>query len=158
MAEVDVEEYRVPLFSVVAEALNEIGPVAHATISSAYFHGAPNAGGHVHWKATWTVSAETRQESFKCFNTYPEVGPRLDPDALPTQTIEGDAVLDDHGRASLECRSPLENNLAVGVCDISWRAEITSVDGQTLVGGVSAQVSSAQARLAVQVAEDTTSR
>jgi uncharacterized protein YfaS (alpha-2-macroglobulin family) len=157
MAGIDVEEYRVPLFSVVAEAGNEVGPVAHATISSAYFHGAPNAGGHVHWKATWIVSAEIRQESFKCFNTYAEVGPRLDPDALATQSIEGDAVLDDHGRASLECTSPFENNLAVGLCDISWRAEITSVDGQTLVGGASAQVSSAQARLAVQAAEDTTS-
>ncbi len=156
-AEVDIEEYRVPLFSVIAEAENEVGPIAHANISSAYFHGAPNAGANLHWKATWTVSAEMRDESFKCYNTYAEIGPRLDPDALPTKTIEGDTKLDNHGRASLECESPFKNNPAVGLCDIFWRAEITSMDGQTLVGGASASVSSARARLAVQATEDASS-
>ena len=43
-AEIDVEEYRVPLFSVILEAGQEIGTVAHARVSSAYFHGAPNVG------------------------------------------------------------------------------------------------------------------
>jgi uncharacterized protein YfaS (alpha-2-macroglobulin family) len=157
MAEIDIEEYRVPLFSVIAEVGNEVGSVAHARISSAYFHGAPNAGANVHWKATWTVSAESREESFKCYNAYAEVGPRLDPDAVPTKTIEGDAKLDEHGRASLECESPFENNPAVGICDVSWRAEVTSIDGQTLVGGASVSVSSARARLAVQATEDASS-
>ena len=36
-----------------------------------------------------------RDESFKCYNTYAEIGPRLDPDALPTKTIEGDTKLDE---------------------------------------------------------------
>ena len=157
MAEVDIEEYRVPLFSVIAEAANEVGPVAHAGISSAYFHGSPNAGAKVHWKAIWTVSAEMREDAFKCYNTYAEVGPRLDPDAVPTKTIEGDAKLDEHGRASLECESPFENNLAVGLCDVSWRAEVTSMDGQTLIGGVSASISSARARLAVHATEEASS-
>jgi alpha-2-macroglobulin len=155
-ADIDIEDYRVPLFSVIAEAKNEVGPVAHATISSAYFHGAPNAGAQVHWKATWSVTAEIRDESFKCYNTYAEVGPRLDPDSLPTKTIEGDSKLDEHGRVSLECASPFENNLAAGLCDISWRAEVTSIDGQTLVGGSSASLSSAPARLAVHTTEEAT--
>jgi alpha-2-macroglobulin len=156
-ADVDIEEYRVPLFSVIAEAANEAGPVAHLRISSAYFHGAPNAGAHVHWKATWTATAETREESFKCYNSYAEVGPRLDPDNVPTKTIEGDTQLDEHGQALLQCEAPFENNLAVGLCDISWRAEVTSVDGQTLVGGASASLSSAAVRLAVQATEDASS-
>jgi uncharacterized protein YfaS (alpha-2-macroglobulin family) len=154
MAEVDIEEYRVPLFSVIAEASNEVGSVAHARISSDYFHGAPNAGANVHWKATWIVSAETRDENFKCYNTYAEVGPRLDPDTAPTKTIEGDTKLDEHGRVSLECKSPFESDPAVGLCAISWRAEVTSMDGQTLLGGTSALVSSARARLAVQATEE----
>jgi uncharacterized protein YfaS (alpha-2-macroglobulin family) len=154
MADVDIEEYRVPLFSVIAEAANEVGPVAHVRISSAYFHGAPNAGAHVHWKAAWTATAETREESFKCYNSYPEVGPRLDPDNLPTKTIEGDTQLDEHGQALLECEAPFADNLAVGLCDVFWRAEITSVDGQTLVGGASASLSSAAVRLAVQTTEE----
>ncbi len=158
MAEVDIEEYRVPLFSVIAEAGNEVGPVAHATISSAYFHGAPNAGANVHWKATWTASAETHEENFKCYNAYAEIGPRLDPDAVPTKAIEGDAKLDEHGRVSLECESPFENDLAVGLCDVSWRADVTSIDGQTITGGASASLSSARARLAVQATEDASPR
>jgi uncharacterized protein YfaS (alpha-2-macroglobulin family) len=154
VAEVDIEEYRVPLFSVITETGNEVGSVAHATISSAYFHGAPNAGAKVHWKATWTATAEIRDESFKCYNTYAEVGPRLDPDAVPTKIIEGDVKLDEHGRVSLECPSPFESNLAVGLCDISWRAEVTSIDGQTFTGGASTSLSSARGRLAVRATEE----
>jgi alpha-2-macroglobulin len=156
-ADVDIEEYRVPLFSVLAEAANEVGPVAHLRISSAYFHGAPNAGAHVHWKATWTASAEIREESFKCYNSYAEVGSRLDPDNVPTKTLEGDTQLDEHGQALLQCEAPFQNNLAVGLCDILWRAEVTSVDGQTLVGGASALLSSAPTRLAVQATADASS-
>ena len=155
IAEVDIEEYRVPLFSVIADAENEVGPVAHLNISSAYFHGAPNAGAQVHWKATWTASAETHDESLKCYNAYAEIGPRLDPDAVPTKTVEGDTKLDEHGHASLECDSPFEKNPAIGWSDISWRAEVTSIDGQTLTGGASASISSAPARLAVQATEIT---
>ncbi|MBV9642584.1 MAG: hypothetical protein JO334_03340, partial [Verrucomicrobia bacterium] len=157
MADIDIEEYRVPLFSVITEVRNEVGPVAHASISSVYFHGAPNAGAHVHWQATWTVSAEIRNESFKCYNTYTQIGPRLDPDAVPTKTIEGEIKLDEHGRASVECESPFKNNSAVGLCDVSWRAEVTSLDGQTLVGGASESVPSARTRLAVYASEDASS-
>ncbi len=154
IADVDVEEYRVPLFSIIVEANNEVGPVAHATISSAYFHGAPNAGANVHWKATWTASAEIHQDGFKCYNTYAEIGPRLDPDALPTKTIEGDAKLDEHGRVFLECTSPFENDLAIGLSDVSWRVDVTSIDGQTITGGAETAIASAPARLAVQASED----
>jgi alpha-2-macroglobulin len=158
MAEVDIEEYRVPLFSVITETGNEVGPVAHATISSAYFHGAPNTGANVHWKATWTAVAETHDDNFKCYNIYAEVGPRLDPDAVPTKIIEGDTKLDEHGRVSLACASPFENNLAVGLCDVSWRAEVTSIDGQTITGGASGSLASARGRLAVQATEDASAR
>jgi uncharacterized protein YfaS (alpha-2-macroglobulin family) len=154
MAEVDIQEYRVPLFSIVVQAENEVGPLAHARISSAYFHGAPNAGAHIHWKATWTVLAETRDENYKCYNNYAEIGPSLDPESVPTRTAEGDTKLDDQGLASLECESPFKDNPAVGLCDVSWRAEVTSIDGQTLTGGAATTVSSAQTRLAVQTTED----
>src|SRR5208337_2814461 len=94
-AQIDIEEYRIPLFSVIVDAGHEIGTTAHARISSAYFHGAPNAGAHVHWKATWTASPEIREDDSKCYNAYEEVGPRLDPDAEQVKSIEGDAKLDD---------------------------------------------------------------
>jgi uncharacterized protein YfaS (alpha-2-macroglobulin family) len=152
-AAIDIEEYRVPLFSVIVEAGHEIGTTAHVRISSAYFHGAPNAGARVHWKATWTASAEIHEDDIKCYNAYGEVGPRLDPDAEQIKSIEGDTKLDERGFASLECESPFIGNAAIGRCLISWRAEVTSVDGQTITGGALAETFAAGARLGVMASE-----
>jgi len=152
-AAIDIEEYRVPLFSVIVEAGHEIGTKAHARVSSAYFHGAPNIGAHVHWKATWTASAEIREDDFKYYNTFGEVGPRLDPDVEQTKSIEGDSKLDERGFASLECESPFMENAAIGRCTVSWRTEVTSVDGQTITGGALAGTFSAGARLGVAASE-----
>src|SRR4030095_4207689 len=104
---ISVQEYRVPLFSVVVEATTpEIGTTAHARVSSAYFHGAPNVGARVHWKAAWTASAESTsddgEDSYrKRYNAYTEVGPRLDPNNEETKTIEGDMQLDARGFATI---------------------------------------------------------
>ncbi|MBV8351561.1 MAG: hypothetical protein JOZ21_04735 [Verrucomicrobia bacterium] len=152
-AAIDIEEYRVPLFSVIVEAGHEIGTAAHARISSAYFHGAPNVGARVHWKATWTASAEIHENDLKCYNAYGEVGPRLDPDTEQTQSIEGDTKLDERGFASLECESPFKANAAIGRCTVSWRAEVTSLDGQTITGGAMAETFSAGVRLGVMARE-----
>src|SRR5205823_5494503 len=94
---ISIEEYRVPLFSVVVEAKPEVGQTAHAHVSSAYFHGAPNAGARVHWKANWTVTAEfssdgENNEYKKRYNAFAEIGSRLDPQSEETKTIEGVAV------------------------------------------------------------------
>ena len=62
-ASISVEEYRVPVFSVVVEAETEVGQTAHAHVSSAYFHGAPNVGARVHWKATWAALADSGGEA-----------------------------------------------------------------------------------------------
>ena len=152
-AAIDIEEYRVPLFSVIVEADHEIGTTAHARVSSAYFHGAPNVGAHVHWKATWTASAEIREDDFKYYNAFGEVGPRLDPDVEQIKSIEGDSKLDERGFASLECESPFMENAAIGRCTVSWRTEVTSVDGQTITGGALAGTFSAGARLGVAASE-----
>jgi uncharacterized protein YfaS (alpha-2-macroglobulin family) len=152
-ASIDIEEYRVPLFSAIVEAGQEIGTTAHAQVSSAYFHGAPNAGAHVHWKVTWTASPEYREDDFKCYNAFAEVGPRLDPDVEQTKSIEGDTKLDERGFASLACESPFIENPAIARCTVSWRADVTSVDGQTITGGALAGTFSARARLGVAASE-----
>ncbi|PYJ40365.1 MAG: hypothetical protein DME81_01095, partial [Verrucomicrobia bacterium] len=136
---ISIEEYRVPLFSVVVEAKPEVGQTAHAHVSSAYFHGAPNVGARIHWKANWTVTAEFGSDSEnnqykKRYNAFAEIGPRLDPQTEETKTIEGDAKLDEHGFATLSCESPFKDNAAIGRANVSWRAEVTSLDGQTIVG------------------------
>ena len=158
---VGVQEYRVPLFSVIVEATSpEVGTTAHARISSAYFHGAPNAGARVHWKATWETSPEYGSEVEgtyrKRFNTYTEVGPSLDPNSEEIKTVEGDTQLDVHGFATLACESPFKDNPAVGRTSVVWRADVTSIDGQTLSGGDTATLFAAETRLGVRIEEQIT--
>ncbi len=161
---ISVQEYRVPLFSVVVDSSTpEVGTTAHARVSSVYFHGAPNIGARVHWKATWTASAEYggggEEDSYvsrKRFNAYPEVGPSLDPNDQLEKTVEGDTQIDAHGFAKLVCESPFKDNPAIGRASVVWRADVTSVDGQTLTGGDTATLLSAETRLGVQSSEQDT--
>src|SRR6266496_418522 len=158
---INVQEFRVPLFSVMVEATTpEVGTTAHARISSAYFHGAPNAGARVHWKASWTTLADFATDSEgpyrKRFNSYSEVGPRLDVDSEDIKTVEGDTQLDAHGFATLACESPFKDNPAVGRTNITWRADVTSIDGQTLSGGEMATLFATETRLGVRAEEQTT--
>ena len=158
---ISVQEFRVPLFSVMVEATTpEVGTTAHARISSAYFHGAPNAGARVHWKASWTTSADFATDSEgpyrKRFNSYAEVGPRFDVDSEDIKTIEGDTQLDAHGFATIACESPFKDNPAVGRTNIIWRADVTSIDGQTLSGGEMATLFATETRLGVRAEEQVT--
>ncbi|HMF46275.1 MAG TPA: alpha-2-macroglobulin family protein [Candidatus Udaeobacter sp.] len=158
---INVQEFRVPLFSVMVEATTpEVGTTAHARISSAYFHGAPNAGARVHWKASWTTSADFASDSDepyrKRFNSYAEVGPRFDVDSEDIKTIEGDTQLDAHGFATIACESPFKDNPAVSRMNISWRADVTSIDGQTLTGGDTATLFATETRLGVRAEEQVT--
>jgi alpha-2-macroglobulin len=158
---ISVQEYRVPLFSVMVEATTpEVGTTAHAKISSAYFHGAPNAGARVHWKASWTTSADyatNSEEPYrKRFNSYSEVGPRFDVDSEDIKTVEGDTQLDAHGFATIACESPFKDNPAVTRANIIWRADVTSIDGQTLSGGEMATLFATETRLGVRAEEQTT--
>jgi alpha-2-macroglobulin len=158
---ISVQEFRVPLFSVMVEATTpEVGTTAHARISSAYFHGAPNAGARVHWKASWSTLADFATDSEgpyrKRFNSYSEVGPRLDVDSEDSKTIEGDTQLDAHGFATIACESPFKDNPAVGRTSIIWRADVTSIDGQTLSGGEMATLFATETRLGVRAEEQVT--
>ena len=158
---ISVQEYRVPLFSVmVVPTTPEVGSTAHARISSAYFHGAPNAGARVHWKASWTTMADFASDSNepyrKRFNSYSEVGPRLDVDSEDIKTIEGDTQLDAHGFATIACESPFKDNPAVGRTTVVWRADVTSIDGQTLSGGDTATLFATETRLGVHAEEQAT--
>jgi uncharacterized protein YfaS (alpha-2-macroglobulin family) len=155
---ISIQEYRVPLFSVLVEATTlEVGNTAHARVSSAYFHGAPNVAARVHWKATWTTSAEFGSEVEgayrKRYNSYAEVGPRLDIDSEDIKTIEGDTQLDAHGFATLVCESPFKDNPAVSRANVIWRADVTSIDGQTLSGGDTATLFATETRLGVRAEE-----
>ncbi len=156
VTQISVEEYRVPAFSVVVESEPEVGDAAHAHVSSAYFHGAPNAGARVHWKATWTAIAEfdSREDVYKRrYNSFAEVGPRMDPENEVIKTVEGDAKLDARGFADFVSDSPFKDDRAIGKASVSWRVEVTSLDGQTIVGGDSANVFAAPVLLGIRAQE-----
>jgi uncharacterized protein YfaS (alpha-2-macroglobulin family) len=154
-ANIDIEEYRVPLFSVEVTGTTEVGGTAHIQVASAFFHGGGNSGARVHWKADWSALAETGTNTMR-YNQYPEIGPALDPDGLLATTIEGDTRLDANGMATISCDSPFKSNPAVGVSNIDWTADITSIDGQTLSGGYAETFSSTPVILGVVAEEQTT--
>lgn len=156
---VRVEEYRTPIFTVTVQAPNEIGATARAHLASQYFHGAPNAGAQVHWSATWTASAEmdTEENDYRRrFNSYSELGPRIDPDAEQLATVEGDAKLDAHGLAELTSASPFQSNAAIGKANVLWRAEVTSLEGQTMTATENETIFAAAKRLGVKAEEHLT--
>src|SRR5260370_37675552 len=53
----------------------------------------------------------------------------------------------------LVCESPFKDNPAVGRVSVIWRADVTSVDGQTLVGGDMATLFPAETRAGVRASE-----
>src|SRR5262249_27353711 len=158
---ISVQEYRVPLFSVMVEATTpEVGTTARARISSAYFHGAPNAGARVHWKANWTAGADfaggSDEPYRKRFNSYSEIGPALNPNIDDIKTVEGDTQLNAHGFATITCESPFKDNPAISRTSVIWQADVTSIDGQTLSGGEMATLFTTETRLGVRAEEQVT--
>ncbi|MEY2490575.1 MAG: alpha-2-macroglobulin [Verrucomicrobiota bacterium] len=62
LAKITVVEYRPPPFSVEVASDNTQGDTVRATVRSMHFHGAPNAGAKVRWKAEWIVDDWRRDE------------------------------------------------------------------------------------------------
>jgi uncharacterized protein YfaS (alpha-2-macroglobulin family) len=152
----DIEEYRVPLFTAVVDApAVETGTTAHVRVSSVFFHGGANSGARIHWKAEWTATAQSGTDTLR-YNAFPAVGPALDPFNELSKTIEGDTRLDATGQAVLACDSPFKDNPAIGVSQLLWHADITSIDGQTLAGGASETFSSSPILLGVAAEEKLT--
>jgi uncharacterized protein YfaS (alpha-2-macroglobulin family) len=147
-----IEEYRVPLFTVDVASSREIGAAAHAMVSSALFHGGPNTGAHVHWKAEWSALTETGTDSTG-YNTHAQIGPAIDDRNTPSRVIEGDGRLDRNGQFKIACDAPFKNDPAVSVSSITWTADVTSIDGQTFTGGTNETFSSTPVIVAVHAEE-----
>ncbi len=128
---IKVEEYRVPLFSVAVEPQGGVGSRSSVKVSSAYFHGAPNAGSRIHWKATWSIVDNESEEGIRRGDTYSEGAPS---DPFP-EDREGDAVLDHDGVATLASDAPFAQAALFGRFEVNWRVDVSSPDGQTLTAG-----------------------
>jgi uncharacterized protein YfaS (alpha-2-macroglobulin family) len=151
-----VDEYRVPLFSVEVAALNKVGASSQVKISSEYFHGAVNRGARVHWKATWDTLFNESRDGFQRYDAFTERDPHLAGVPVETKDVEGDATLDANGTATITCDAPFADGVARGRCDVIWRADVTSVDGQTLTAGASAPLQFVPALPGVKAGEQLT--
>ncbi len=141
--DIRVEEYRVPLFSVVVDPIEEPGAFSQVSVSSAYFHGAPNAGAKVHWKAVWTAANVTdgRDDAYVHSDAYSENKIENDEE----KQAEGDAELDENGTATLRCDPPYTDGKKRGRCFVEWSVDVTSAEAQTLTGGADCRVQAAKA-------------
>ncbi|MEO8204664.1 MAG: alpha-2-macroglobulin family protein [Chthoniobacterales bacterium] len=142
-ANLRIEEFRNPTFSVVCEPMeSKSSGEASVRISSQYFHGAPNVGSRVVWTATWTsdhdgeMLAIDNPEGFKEMDLYSEniKAPNFE------MEVEGEAMLDANGNVTLTCKAPFKDPGNRAHCNVSWEAEITGPDGQTIKGGAQQEV------------------
>ncbi|MEO6845703.1 MAG: alpha-2-macroglobulin family protein [Chthoniobacterales bacterium] len=142
-ADFRIEEYSPPAFSVVCEPKTDT-PSGEASIvvSSQYFHGAPNVGSKVVWKATWTSDHDGEMITI----SNPEEFREMD---LLSQNVkavvyesecEGETILDDKGSVTLTCKPPFKDPGNRAHCTVLWEANITGPDGQTITGGISQNI------------------
>lgn len=122
-----VQEFRPPPFLVSLTDLKLAGDEAGVRISSAYFHGAPNAGARVQWQALWT--AHHHYESGVVVTDVPRQVP-VQPDL--TQSVKGEGVLNPDGSLEVKMKPPFKDGVVRGWYDVEWSAEVTAVDGQTI--------------------------
>lgn len=123
-----VQEYKVPIFEVIATPDEGKEPAAKALlkVSSRFFSGQPNSGAKVHWKAAWNRSDYEAGEGLRLDDMASE-------NALPdneSASNEGDVVLDRDGTALIT--SELPKNAQGARFSIGWRVTVTSLDGQTI--------------------------
>jgi hypothetical protein len=146
-ARFQIEEFRNPPFSVVCEEGDAKSP-GESTISvqSQYFHGAPNAGARVIWKAVWFGDSEDGY-----YNDQDDTGmTRVDlysenaPKPSLMAEVSGETTLDLHGKALLKCPAPFADSGNRARSQVFWKVDVTGPDGQTITGGETVTVPMAE--------------
>ncbi|MGB8356627.1 MAG: alpha-2-macroglobulin family protein, partial [Chthoniobacteraceae bacterium] len=123
----DVQEFRPPPFTVSLEDMKLPGAQSGARISSAYFHGAPNAGGHVKWTAVW--SGNSNGDDTIIVTDKPRVASVQKDRQL---TVKGEGTLGADGSLEVKTSPPFTDNIQRGWYTVQWNAEVTALDGQTI--------------------------
>lgn len=124
----DVQEFRPVAFQVGVEDLKLPGAQAGLKVSSAYFHGAPNAGATVKWSAAWSADQGDVPEDVLVTDR-----PRIVPPASRREiSVSGEGVLGPDGTLEIKSVPPFKDDVPRGWYDVNWEAEITALDGQTI--------------------------
>ena len=164
---ITVGEFRPPSFSVATETEDVSGDVARAKVTSIHFHGAPNAGAKVRWRAEWLVDnwgrgsgdAESREGLILTDDHSPDApnggmsgqlllglsaagwdAERPDREVSISAAVEGETTLDSGGSANLECKSPFPSDSSYGRAKVFWIVDVTSAAAETLRGGAVTKV------------------
>ena len=127
-ANIRVQEYKAPIFEVMAEPDEGKEPASKAVlrVSSRFFSGQPNTGAKVHWKATWNRSDSSAGDGFALDNVAAE-NPEPTGEGVAN---EGEAVLDRDGFVVIT--SDLPKAAQGSRFSIDWRVTVTSLDGQSI--------------------------
>jgi len=133
-----IEEFRNPPFSVTCEAEESEAPVESSVqVASQYFHGAPNAGSRVKWKATWVSDHDGEYYSGENSDGFYEVDIYSQAAKPPVfdAVVEGETSLDGDGQATLTCAPPFPDPGNRANASVLWQIDVTGPDGQTITGG-----------------------
>ena len=152
-ARFQIQEFRNPPFSVVCENVQaQKSAESVIAVQSQYFHGAPNAGGRVHWTATWisdSTDGEYHGDEWTRVDLYSEHATR----PVYTAEVSGEAVLDGAGCVTLRSDPPFEDPGNRARCSVIWKVDVTGPDGQTLTGGTVQEVAMAPVLLGIKSGE-----
>jgi len=122
-----IQEFRPPPFMVALADQKLPGAQSGIRVTSAYFHGAANAGARVQWKAIW--SGRTSDDTSVLVTDKP----RLASGQREFQkAVSGEGVLGANGLLDVKCAQPFTDGIPRGWYDVKWTAEVTAVDGQTI--------------------------
>ncbi len=152
-----IEEFRNPPFSVTCEPEETTKPAESVVrVASRYFHGAPNVGSRVKWKATWlsdhdgTYYAGPDDSGFTQVDLYSQ---SVKPPVFDA-AIEGETALDGNGQATLTCAPPFPDPGNRANTTVLWQVDVTGPDGQTITGGTTDNVTMNDLTLGVKEAAD----
>ena len=138
-----IEEFRNPPFSVSCEKEDPAKPAESVVkVSSRYFHGAPNVGSRVKWKATWFSDHSGDSYSNVDSNGFTPVDLYSQSVKEPVYetVVEGETSLNGNGQATLTTRQPFPDPGNRADCTVTWQVDVTGPDGQTITGGVTDNV------------------
>lgn len=143
-ASFQIEEFRNPPFSVICENKKADDPAESViTVASQYFHGAPNVGSRIQWKATWISDSSEgyyyteESDGMTRVDLYSE---HMKEPSFSAE-VSGEAVLDANGHAELTCPSPFADKGNRARCHVAWKVDVTGPDSQTITGGVANEIS-----------------
>lgn len=134
-----IEEFRNPPFSVLCEAVAPDRPaVSTITVSSNYFHGAPNVGARVKWKAVWFSDHSGDYYDDGTGSGFNQVDLYSQNAKAPVsdKTAEGEASLDSDGRVTLTSVQPFPDASNCADSTVIWQVDVSGPEGQTITGGL----------------------